>query len=331
MLEIAPSRILFGASAKPSQSALRFQGIGFDSFSDLADEGPDQPVTVAGDALVYIIFTSGTTGTPKGVMIEAESVAQFIEIMHRRFRFGADNRVAEASELTFDASVFDMFMAWSAGAALYVMQAAQLMAPAKFIRDHELTIWFSVPSTASFMGRMKMLKPGAFPSLRCSIFAGEALSVATAQAWQIAAPNSIVENFYGPTEVTVDCIAQRLEDPPYVTRNRGTLAIGTPFPGIRPALSMQISIFYRRTRKENWSSRADKWRADTSRIPNSLRPVFPHWREPDGIARETWLSRIPPGRFTTSAESTIRSRYSATGLSLRKSKRICAKFSGSTW
>ena len=124
MLEIAPSRILFGASAKPSQSALRFQGIGFDSFSDLADEGPDQPVTVAGDALVYIIFTSGTTGTPKGVMIEAESVAQFIEIMHRRFRFGADNRVAEASELTFDASVFDMFMAWSAGAALYVVPAA---------------------------------------------------------------------------------------------------------------------------------------------------------------------------------------------------------------
>jgi D-alanine--poly(phosphoribitol) ligase subunit 1 len=236
VLEIAPSRILFGASAKPSQSALRFQGIGFDSFSDLADEGPDQPVTVAGDALVYIIFTSGTTGTPKGVMIEAESVAQFIEIMHRRFRFGADNRVAEASELTFDASVFDMFMAWSAGAALYVVPAAQLMAPAKFIRDHELTIWFSVPSTASFMGRMKMLKPGAFPSLRCSIFAGEALSVATAQAWQIAAPNSIVENFYGPTEVTVDCIAQRLEDPPYVTRNRGTLAIGTPFPGIRAGI-----------------------------------------------------------------------------------------------
>ena len=83
---------------------------------------------------------------------------------------------------------------------------------------------------------MKMLQPGAFPSLRCSIFAGEALSIATAQAWQIAAPNSIVENFYGPTEVTVDCIAQRLEDPPYVTRNRGTLAIGSPFPGIRAGI-----------------------------------------------------------------------------------------------
>jgi non-ribosomal peptide synthetase component F len=110
------------------------------------------------------------------------------------------------------------------------------MAPAKFIRDCELTIWFSVPSTACIMKRMKMLQPGAFPSLRCSIFAGEALPIAAAQAWQIAAPNSVVENFYCPAEATVDCIRQRLEDPPNVTKDRGSLAIGKPFLGIEAGI-----------------------------------------------------------------------------------------------
>jgi D-alanine--poly(phosphoribitol) ligase subunit 1 len=77
-----------------------------------------------------------------------------------------------------------------------------------------------------------MMRPGPFPSLWCSIFAGEALPISIAQTWQIAAPNNVVENFYGPTEATVDCIAQRLKDPPNVTRKRGSLAIGKPFPGI---------------------------------------------------------------------------------------------------
>ncbi len=236
VLEVAPSLILCGAGAKPPQSALEFPGIRFESFAGLPDEGPAQPATVAGDDLAYIIFTSGTTGTPKGVMIEAESVARYRGVVQERCNFTPADRVSQAADLTFDNSVLDLFVTWAAGAGLYVVPASQLMVPAQFIRDRELTIWFSVPSTACFLERMKMLKPGAFPSLRCSIFAGEALPIATAQAWQIAAPNSIVENFYGPTEVTVDCIAQRLEDPPCVTRNRGTLAIGRPFPGIEAGI-----------------------------------------------------------------------------------------------
>ena len=235
VLEFAPGGILLGAGVKQASDA-QFRRTSFESLAELPDDGPERPVEVSGDALAYVIFTSGTTGTPKGVMIEAESVARYCAAVQDRCEFRSTDRVSQMAELTFDNSVLDLFVTWAAGAGVYVIPASQLTAPAKFIRDHELTIWFSVPSTACIMERLNMLKRCAFPSLRCSIFAGEALPIATAQAWQIAAPNSVVENFYGPTEVTVDCIAQRLEDPPNVTRNRGSLAMGKPFPGIRAGI-----------------------------------------------------------------------------------------------
>jgi D-alanine--poly(phosphoribitol) ligase subunit 1 len=81
-----------------------------------------------------------------------------------------------------------------------------------------------------------MLGQGVFPNLRCSLFCGEPLPIASAQAWQVAAPNSIVDNLYGPTEATVACTVQRLTEPPIVTADRGILAIGEPFAGMGAAV-----------------------------------------------------------------------------------------------
>jgi non-ribosomal peptide synthetase component F len=144
--------------------------------------------------------------------------------------------VSQTFELVFDVSVFDMFMTWGAGATLYVVPESQLMGPARFIRDNRLTVWYSVPSVVPFMLRMGMLKPGGFPDLRHSLFIGEPLPLASAQAWQAAAPNSVVENTYGPTEATVVCLGQTVTDPPRVTASRGIVAIGRPYPGVEAAV-----------------------------------------------------------------------------------------------
>lgn len=194
------------------------------------------PVQVRADAVGYIIFTSGTTGMPKGVMISAGSLAHYIAQSRFWTRYTADDRIGEACDVTFDLTVHNLFLCVEAGASLHVMSQLELMAPARFIRSHELTVWMSVPTVIGLMRKSGALKPGVFPSLRMSIFCGEPLPVEAAQVWAAAAPNGRVENIYGPTECTVICMRQTLSDPPVATPSRGIVAIGEPYPTMEVAI-----------------------------------------------------------------------------------------------
>ena len=83
------------------------------------------------------------------------------------------------------------------------LYAQQTLTPATLVNEKQLTVWFSVPSVAMFAWKLGLLQPGAFPTLRWSLFCGEALSSNLASKWQRAAKNSILENLYGPTEATI--------------------------------------------------------------------------------------------------------------------------------
>jgi D-alanine--poly(phosphoribitol) ligase subunit 1 len=200
-------------------------------------DSSDQPVEVPPQHTAYIIFTSGTTGIPKGVMIPASAVAHFIEAMQSQYAIQPTDRMTGITEITFDISVFDLFVTWKYGAALLVVPSTQMMAPSSFIQRHRPTIVFTVPSIAASMQRMKLLAPNSMTSLRYSFFAGEPLPVASATMWKAAAPNSVVDNLFGPTEATVVCIGQRFHGPENATPKRGVVAIGTPFPGMEAAIA----------------------------------------------------------------------------------------------
>lgn len=153
----------------------------------------------------YILFTSGSTGKPKGVPIKHASVCRFIEYNQIKYNITPEDRLSQTFEPTFDLSVFDMFMAWCHGACIYAMKKIDLISPIKYINENNLTIWFSVPSVITLLRKQNFIKDGIFPSLRLSLFCGEALSVQNMVAWANAAPNSLCENLYGPTELTISC------------------------------------------------------------------------------------------------------------------------------
>jgi amino acid adenylation domain-containing protein len=164
---------------------------------------------LAPDDLAYLLFTSGSTGKPKGVPITHANVRGFLNTNLARYGLTPEDRLTQTFDQTFDLSIFDLFMAWESGASVCSMQPLELLAPFRFIDEHEITVWFSVPSIAALLIKRGALTPGRMPTLRWSLFCGEGLPRTTAEAWQAAAPGSIVENLYGPTELTIACAVYR--------------------------------------------------------------------------------------------------------------------------
>lgn len=176
-----------------------------------------------------ILFTSGSTGQPKGVTITHRNVLSFLGWAIPHFGITSTDRLSQHAPLRFDISTFDIYGALSTGAQLHLVPPELNVLPhklAQFIRDGQLTQWFCVPSVLNLMAQFDAVRQRDFATLRRVLFAGEVLPTRTLIHWMRRLPHAKFSNLYGPTETTIASSCHTLARSP--SDNREPIPIGRP-------------------------------------------------------------------------------------------------------
>lgn len=169
---------------------------------------------VDGSTLAYIMFTSGSTGMPKGVAVTHQNILHFIQWGVACFAVDEEDIFANLSPMYFDNSVFDFYIALFSGASLAPVPREMLTRPYELVAHvgrMACTVWFSVPSLLIYVMAMKAMRPELLPALRSISFGGEGYPKAELQKlYGLFAPQARIVNVYGPTECTCICSAYPL-------------------------------------------------------------------------------------------------------------------------
>jgi amino acid adenylation domain-containing protein len=190
-----------------------------------------EPVLVPSD-VAYVVFTSGSTGEPKGVKVGRRGFSHFLEITQRYFNIRTGERWGQFSNLGHDLGVMDVFMALTHGGTLVPLTEAERFRPGLAIRDRCLSIWQSVPSVIELMMRANHLTAECISSLRIMSFCGEPLHPHHLDALFKVHPKLQVFNTYGTTETTGFNTFNRLTSHNYTEScDAGAVAIGDDVPG----------------------------------------------------------------------------------------------------
>ena len=158
--------------------------------------------------ILYVLFTSGSTGIPKGVIITHRSVIDYTEWVAETFHLDHGTVIGNQAPFYFDNSVLDIYSTLRNGATLHVIPQMMYSFPIRlleYIRDQQINTIFWVPTVLSRVADLDLLDKCEIDCLERVLFAGEVMPARQLNAWIRRLPNATFANLYGPTEITVDC------------------------------------------------------------------------------------------------------------------------------
>ncbi len=194
------------------------------------NEELSEPASVHGQDPAYIMFTSGSTGEPKGAVIPHQGVLNLMSWARSSIIQDGCERFSNLNPLHFDNSVFDLFCGLINGAALVPVETGVLSNPMAWVRrlrDGDASVIFAVPTLFLTLDRLKLLAPESLPKVKTFLFGGEGFPIEALKAFYARfVGQSRLVNVYGPTETSCICSSIEIDDSQLTAAKASFVSLG---------------------------------------------------------------------------------------------------------
>ncbi len=209
--------------AAPSKHELTLHQV-----QNFGSQSPTVEPPLSIDDLAYVLYTSGSTGEPKGVLITQGNAAAFVNWATDYFPVQSTDHVAVHAPLHFDLPVFDLYVSFARGATVYLIDEKTVLFPQAlfhFLQHHQITVLYAVPSALTALIHRSTLSKEGLPHLRLLLYAGEEFHITPLSELMQAIPQTQIYNLYGPIETNVITVCKVLPEYLHSTHH---IPIGLP-------------------------------------------------------------------------------------------------------